>query len=84
GWWWDHFIEHPGYANKEEMSMVSSKAKVTCTAIFGQHVTLEQQLDQEQISTRQRDSPQDLSVITGSHTSGILDWINVVLTILHI
>ncbi|KIK93811.1 hypothetical protein PAXRUDRAFT_144237, partial [Paxillus rubicundulus Ve08.2h10] len=69
---------------KEDTSMVSNKAKVMCTAIFRQHVTLEQQLDQEQISTRQQDFPQDLLAITGSHTSGILDWIDVILTILHI
>ncbi|KIK93675.1 hypothetical protein PAXRUDRAFT_144554, partial [Paxillus rubicundulus Ve08.2h10] len=53
GWWWDHFTEHPGYVNKEETSMISSKAKVTCTVIFGQHVAQEQQLDQEHISTGQ-------------------------------
>ncbi|KAG1804789.1 uncharacterized protein HD556DRAFT_1303362 [Suillus plorans] len=23
GWWWDHFVEHPGYAAKESASMVS-------------------------------------------------------------
>jgi hypothetical protein len=59
-------------ANKEETSMVSGKAKVTCTAIYGQHVTSEQQLDQENISTGQRDSPRDLSAITGTRTLGIL------------
>ncbi|KAF9233677.1 hypothetical protein BU15DRAFT_66385 [Melanogaster broomeanus] len=49
-----------------QWSALSGKAKVMCTAIYGQHVTSEQQLDQEQISTGQRDSPRDLSAITGS------------------
>ncbi|KIK92977.1 hypothetical protein PAXRUDRAFT_146080, partial [Paxillus rubicundulus Ve08.2h10] len=53
GWWWDDFTEHPGYANKEETSMVSSKEKVTCAVIFRQHITWKQQLDQEHISSRQ-------------------------------
>ncbi|KIK99141.1 hypothetical protein PAXRUDRAFT_823117, partial [Paxillus rubicundulus Ve08.2h10] len=47
--------------------MVSGKAKVTCSVIgYGRHVTREQQLDQEHIGTGQRDSPRDLSVITGA------------------
>ncbi|KIK98538.1 hypothetical protein PAXRUDRAFT_823769, partial [Paxillus rubicundulus Ve08.2h10] len=40
--------------------------KVTCTVIYGQHVAREQQLDQEHISTGQRDSPRDPSAITGA------------------
>ncbi|KIK75449.1 hypothetical protein PAXRUDRAFT_835654 [Paxillus rubicundulus Ve08.2h10] len=46
--------------------MVSGKAKVTCSVIYGRHVAREQQLDQEHISTGQRDSPRDLSAITGA------------------
>ncbi|KAF8433040.1 hypothetical protein L210DRAFT_3650107 [Boletus edulis BED1] len=57
GWWWDHFIEHPGYATKEPASMASGKAKC---------IAREQQIDQNQISTGQRDSPRDQSAITGT------------------
>jgi hypothetical protein len=67
-WWWNHFAEHPGYANKEDTSMVSGKAKV----IYEQHIAREQQLDQEQVSTGQRESPRDMSAIVGTRTSGIL------------
>ena len=28
GWWWDHFVEHPGYATKDASSTTSGKAKV--------------------------------------------------------
>ncbi|KIK94708.1 hypothetical protein PAXRUDRAFT_142332 [Paxillus rubicundulus Ve08.2h10] len=73
GWWWVHFTGHPGYANKKDTSTVSGKAKVTCTAIYGQHVAREQQLNQKHISTRQRDSPRDLSAITGARMSRILN-----------
>ncbi|KIK74981.1 hypothetical protein PAXRUDRAFT_174208, partial [Paxillus rubicundulus Ve08.2h10] len=73
GWWWDHFTEHPGYANKESTSMVSGKAKVTCSVIYRRHVTWEQQLDQEHIGTGQQDSPRDLSAITGACVSHILN-----------
>ncbi|KIJ20284.1 hypothetical protein PAXINDRAFT_7533 [Paxillus involutus ATCC 200175] len=61
-WWWNHFAEHPGYANKEDTSMVSGKAKV----IYEQHIAREQQLDQEQVSTGQRESPRDMSAIVGT------------------
>ncbi|KAF8439856.1 hypothetical protein L210DRAFT_879664, partial [Boletus edulis BED1] len=66
GWWWDHFIEHPGYATKEPASMASGKAKVICTKIYEQCIAREQQIDQNQISTGQRDSPRDQSAITGT------------------
>ncbi|KAF8549193.1 hypothetical protein OG21DRAFT_1488736 [Imleria badia] len=66
GWWWDHFTEHPGYANKEENSMVSRKAKVICTGAYKQCITREQQADQEQIRLGQRDSPRDISAITSA------------------
>ncbi|KIK97537.1 hypothetical protein PAXRUDRAFT_72544, partial [Paxillus rubicundulus Ve08.2h10] len=71
GWWWDHFTEHPGYANKENASMVSSKAKVICTQIYEQRIAREQRMDQDQINMGQRNSPQDLSAITGTSTSDL-------------
>ncbi|KIK78661.1 hypothetical protein PAXRUDRAFT_163387 [Paxillus rubicundulus Ve08.2h10] len=71
-WWWNHFAEHLGYANKEDTSMVSSKAKVICKVIYEQHIAWEQQLDQEQVSMGQWESPQDMSVIVGTCTLGIL------------
>jgi hypothetical protein len=69
GWWWDHSTEHPGYANKEERSMVSRKVKVICTGAYEQCITREQQADQEQIRLGQCDSPWDISVITSARMS---------------
>ncbi|KAH0828566.1 hypothetical protein J3R83DRAFT_2836 [Lanmaoa asiatica] len=69
GWWWDHFVEHPGYATKEPASMVSGKAKVICTKIYNERIAREQQIDQDQINAGQRDSPRDLSAITGTRDS---------------
>ncbi|KIK79760.1 hypothetical protein PAXRUDRAFT_768207 [Paxillus rubicundulus Ve08.2h10] len=50
--------------------MVSSKAKVICKVIYEQHIAQEQQLDQEQISMGQWESPQDMSAIVGTHILG--------------
>ncbi|KIK81257.1 hypothetical protein PAXRUDRAFT_156469 [Paxillus rubicundulus Ve08.2h10] len=65
-WWWNHFAEHPGYTNKQDTSMVSGKAKVIYKVIYKQHITQEQRLDQEQVSTGQRESPRDVSAIVGT------------------
>jgi hypothetical protein len=42
GWWWDHFIVHPGYAAKESTSLVSGKAKVICVRLCEHCITHEQ------------------------------------------
>ncbi|KIK94293.1 hypothetical protein PAXRUDRAFT_783759 [Paxillus rubicundulus Ve08.2h10] len=65
-WWWNHFAEHPGYANKQDTSMVNGKAKVICKVIYEQHIAREQRLDQEQVSTGQRESPRNMSAIVGT------------------
>jgi len=46
--------------------VVSGKAKVICTKIYEQRIAREQQIDQDQISAGQHDSPRDLSAITGT------------------
>ncbi|KAG2096972.1 uncharacterized protein F5147DRAFT_778116 [Suillus discolor] len=46
GWWWDHFVEHPGYAVKDPASMVSGKAKVVCARLYEQCVAREQAMDE--------------------------------------
>ncbi|KIO03467.1 hypothetical protein M404DRAFT_145574, partial [Pisolithus tinctorius Marx 270] len=63
GWWWDHFTEHPGYATKEEHSMVSGKAKVICTPMYEQWITLEKEQDRQQIAAGLQDAPRDDAAI---------------------
>jgi hypothetical protein len=66
GWWWDHFVEHPGYATKESASLVSGKAKVICARLYEQRIADEQALDEQQINAGQRDAPRDEAAIAGS------------------
>jgi hypothetical protein len=68
GWWWDHFVVHPGYAAKESASVVSGKAKVICARLYEQCITHEQALDEQQIHAGQRDTPRDEAVIAGACT----------------
>ncbi|KAI6145766.1 hypothetical protein BKA82DRAFT_144989 [Pisolithus tinctorius] len=67
GWWWDHFTEHPGYAMKEEHSMVSSKTKVICTAMYEQWITLEKEQNRQQIAAGLWDTPRDDAAIISAH-----------------
>jgi hypothetical protein len=66
GWWWDHFVVHPGYAVKESASVVSGKAKVICARLYEQCITHEQALDEQQIHAGQRDIPRDEAAIAGA------------------
>jgi hypothetical protein len=66
GWWWDHFVEHPGYAAKESASLVSGKAKVICVKLYEQRIAAEQALDEQQIHAGQRDAPRDENAIAGT------------------
>ncbi|KAG1727642.1 ribonuclease H-like domain-containing protein [Suillus paluster] len=66
GWWWDHFVEHPGYAVKDPASMVSRKAKVVCARLYEQRVAHEQAIDEQQVHAGQRDAPRDEVVIAGT------------------
>ncbi|KAG2116714.1 uncharacterized protein F5147DRAFT_649153 [Suillus discolor] len=66
GWWWDHFVEHPGYATKESASMVSGKAKVICARLYEQRMANEHALDEQQIHTGQRDALRDEAAIAGT------------------
>lgn len=66
GWWWDHFVEHPGYAVKDPASMVSGKAKVVCARLYEQRVAHEQAMDEQQVHLGQRDAPRDEVAIAGT------------------
>lgn len=66
GWWWDHFVVHPGYAMKESASVVSVKTKVICARLYEQCITHEQALNKQQIHAGQRDISRDEAAIAGA------------------
>ncbi|KAG0692047.1 hypothetical protein DFH29DRAFT_883161 [Suillus ampliporus] len=59
GWWWEHFVEHPGYTVKDPASTVSGKAKVMCARLYEQRIAHEQAIDEQQVHASQRDAPRD-------------------------
>jgi len=66
GWWWDHFVEHPGYATKDASSTTSGKAKVICASLYQQRIAHERILDEHQVQLGQRDAPRDDAAIAGA------------------